>query len=101
MRLPILFRDHSGSVSVTLWNSEFTRIIEKNVDELGDLFAACENSPECIQAFLAVLNANADEQFRWVLRPRYWKKDNGEVQKQWNLASVGDIPAQLDHCQEV
>ena len=88
MRLPITLRDNSGTVPVTLWSTDFSSFIEKNIDELGVLFAACEDNQEGIAQFLAVLNANAEKQFRWILRPRYWKKDNGDLQKQWNVASV-------------
>ena len=59
--------------------------IEKNADELGIMFAACEQGEEPKKLFLEALNKNASTLFRWVLRPKPWGSG-----KQWNVASVNE-----------
>ena len=88
MRLSIALRDDSGTVHATLWSSEFTNIINHNVDELGVMFAECEQGDAEKQAFIEALNENADTVLRWVLRPKVWRRENGDSTNQWNVASV-------------
>ena len=93
MRLPVNLRDTTGTVKATLWDSEFGNMIDYNIDELGQLFAACEDGEEHKTAFLHALNTNANKHMRWILRPRLWVKDSGEEVLQWNVASVIEIPS--------
>ena len=88
MRLPITLRDSSGNLRCTLWSSEFGAFIEKNTDELSELYAACEEGDEAKTTFLTALNANADKDFRWTLRPRMWTREHGEPELQWHVAAV-------------
>lgn len=92
MRLPITLRDDTANLRCTLWSSEFS-FLPNNVDELSNLFAACESGDEGKAAFLEALNANANKLRYWTLRPRIWERDQAENEIQWHVAHIGeDLP---------
>ena len=93
MRLPITLRDDTGNLHCTLWSSEFAAFIPHNVDELSELYAACDNGLEAKQAFLDALNTHALTPQRWTLRPRLWQKEKGDTEIQWNVANISEPDA--------
>lgn len=90
MRLPIILRDSTGMLHCTLWSSEFGSFVPRNVEELSNLFAACESGDEAKATFLKALNANANKLHSWTLRPRIWSREQGETEVQWHVAHIGD-----------
>ena len=90
VRLPLVLRDQTGTMTVAFWSNTFGQVIPHNVDELNTMWEACGNGDAAKATLLNALNTSVNKSFSWTLRPSKWTRTDGEVQIQWHVHAVAN-----------